>query len=218
MIAGVLERGVALLDRRIATPLVRLLPRSVTPNHLSLLRLSLAGVVGVLLSRGAVLSAFLWYLVAILSDALDGALARERNAHTALGARLDPTVDKVLHAVVFVAFLSTAPGLLLATMAVDALLALLGLALVLRRRRAREWVAASVFGKWKLTLQAVAVLGLFWNPLVPSLGLPGPLVSATLALALFFAALSVIGYARQFATDPSSLAGGSGSSLHWDSR
>lgn len=200
MTAGVLGRGAALIDRRIATPLVRLLPHGVTPNHLTLLRLGLAAVIGALLGRGAVLAAFSAYGAAILSDALDGALARERNAHSALGARLDPTVDKVLHVVVFVAFLSAAPGLMLATMGVDALLVLLGLALVFKHRRARERIAASLFGKWKLSFQAIAVIGLFWNALVPSFALPFPVVPAVLGLALFFSVLSVVGYVRQFST------------------
>lgn len=78
------------------------------PNLITLARLALAVVVFALMSRaldlppgspesGATLRWAFWlWLVAVLSDTLDGWLARRNDWVSALGRILDPVVDKVL--------------------------------------------------------------------------------------------------------------------------
>ena len=66
------------------------------PNKITILRLILIPVFLYCLKVGQAKVAFLIFLVAILSDALDGYLARTRGQKTKLGSILDPTADKAL--------------------------------------------------------------------------------------------------------------------------
>lgn len=199
-LTSILEDPVARSQRALVVPLAERLPRWVTANVLTGVRLVLAGVLGVLLWLGSPGLAAVVYLVALSTDALDGAVARLRRQASRLGARLDPTVDKVLHAVVFVAFFAEAPTLIGFLIALDVALFLLGMFLVLLLHREARAIAASAFGKWKLTFQAVAVLLLFWNALVPAAArVPAGLVTTVLVLALGLAVLSLAGYAQRLA-------------------
>jgi cardiolipin synthase len=72
------------------------------PNLLTLLRIILVPVIVILLIQGAFLKALLVFVVAGLSDALDGFLARILHQQTVLGAYLDPIADKALLASSFV--------------------------------------------------------------------------------------------------------------------
>ncbi|HEA46924.1 MAG TPA: CDP-alcohol phosphatidyltransferase family protein [bacterium] len=66
------------------------------PNKITILRLMLIPVFLYYLKVGQARVAFLIFLVAILSDGLDGYLARTRGQKTKLGSILDPTADKLL--------------------------------------------------------------------------------------------------------------------------
>lgn len=66
------------------------------PNLLSLARLLLAPVTIWLILDGRLVTAFWMFLVAALTDAIDGILARRLEARTALGSYLDPIADKLL--------------------------------------------------------------------------------------------------------------------------
>lgn len=72
------------------------------PNFITLLRIILVPVVVILLIQGLFLKALLVFVVAGLSDALDGFLARVLNQQTTLGAYLDPIADKALLASTFI--------------------------------------------------------------------------------------------------------------------
>jgi CDP-diacylglycerol--glycerol-3-phosphate 3-phosphatidyltransferase len=186
-------------SRRYAVrPVARVLPTTVTPNRLSGLRLVLVGILAGLLWRGEFLFAVWTYAGALVTDALDGEVARLRDARTRFGARLDPSVDKVLHGVLFLYFWSEAPVLLGLLLLLDLGLFLIGLALVLRSRALSRDLSASVFGRWKMIFQALACAALLWNVLAPSLPFPRPTVVALLSLALAFAFLSMAGYIQRF--------------------
>lgn len=86
-------------------PLTVLIPRSVTPNHLSALRLLMfVPIIVLMLQHFYKITAALFIFAAIL-DGADGALARQRNQISKLGAILDPTADKVVNLAVFLGFL-----------------------------------------------------------------------------------------------------------------
>lgn len=72
------------------------------PNLLTLLRIILVPVIVILLIQGLFLKALIAFIVAALSDVLDGFLARILHQQTALGAYLDPIADKALLASSFV--------------------------------------------------------------------------------------------------------------------
>ncbi len=66
------------------------------PNSLTILRILLIPCYIGLLIYGRFTQALIVLLVAGLTDALDGAIARMKNQHTRLGAVLDPLADKLL--------------------------------------------------------------------------------------------------------------------------
>lgn len=71
------------------------------PNLLTLLRLLLAPWIFVCLWQDAFAQAAGWLLVAVLSDLLDGYLARRFRWQTELGGMLDPLADKWLMGLCF---------------------------------------------------------------------------------------------------------------------
>jgi cardiolipin synthase len=66
------------------------------PNLITLLRIILVPIIVILLIQGFFLKALIVFVVAGLSDALDGFLARVLHQQTVLGAYLDPIADKAL--------------------------------------------------------------------------------------------------------------------------
>jgi cardiolipin synthase (CMP-forming) len=72
------------------------------PNLITLLRIILVPIVVILLIQGSFFKALIVFIVAGLSDALDGFLARVLKQQTVLGAFLDPIADKALLASSFV--------------------------------------------------------------------------------------------------------------------
>ena len=73
------------------------------PNLITLGRVILVPVVFWLLVSGQPKPAFLAFLVAGISDAVDGFLAKRYNWETELGAYLDPIADKLLIVCIFIA-------------------------------------------------------------------------------------------------------------------
>lgn len=193
--ANTIDGVVAVWQRFVVDPLARQLPPWITPNRLTSVRLALAGALAVLLATQHIRWAAACYGIALLTDALDGAVARRRGRVTRFGSRFDPAVDKVLHGVLFVAFVRAAPALILLLLLVDGVLFVLGMLLLLRSHD----VSAAAFGKWKFTAQALACLGVFWNSLVPMALIPPVLISVMFGCALVCAVLSVVGYVQRFA-------------------
>lgn len=66
------------------------------PNFLTLLRIIAIPVFVVLLTRQAYAGAFIVFLAAGVTDAVDGAIARIMDSKSDLGAVLDPMADKLL--------------------------------------------------------------------------------------------------------------------------
>jgi len=73
------------------------------PNILSLMRICLIPVLVILLIREKRLFAFFVFLLAALTDLLDGIAARIWHQKTTVGTYLDPAADKLLMASTFIA-------------------------------------------------------------------------------------------------------------------
>ena len=82
------------------------------PNILTITRILLAPLFVILLLKQMYIMALLVFIVAGISDALDGLIARYFNQRTALGAFLDPIADKILLMASFIslAVLMIIPG------------------------------------------------------------------------------------------------------------
>ena len=73
------------------------------PNIITMVRLCLAPVIVATITGGLWIEAFIGFLLAGLSDALDGWLAKKYSLQTELGAYLDPVADKTLLVSIYVA-------------------------------------------------------------------------------------------------------------------
>lgn len=84
------------IDRALAKTLLHLIPPGVTPNAITMFRFASIPVVAYLLILGEFSWGFGLFVIAALSDALDGALARTNHQITKWGIVADPLADKLL--------------------------------------------------------------------------------------------------------------------------
>lgn len=166
------------------------------PNSLTLLRIVMAPLLVVVL-----LTEFpdkeIWglviFLIAALTDALDGMIARRTNRITVTGAMLDPIADKLLMSAAFISLveLGLAPAWMV-TIIVGREFAVTGLRLIALERNVP--ISANAWGKAKTTTQIIAIsLLIFGSHLGPLRGL-GPIV---LWVALILTIISMVVYFRQ---------------------
>jgi CDP-diacylglycerol---glycerol-3-phosphate 3-phosphatidyltransferase len=135
-----------------------------TPNVLTLVRISLVPVlVAVLLSTlpEADLLAAIVFVIASLTDALDGWIARRKSMVTTFGKLMDPLADKLLITAALVS--------LVALHRLDAWVAMVIIArefavtgLRMLAVEQGHVIPASVWGKLKTTTQVAMVLALIW--------------------------------------------------------
>jgi cardiolipin synthase len=116
-------------------------------NIITLARLGLVPVIIALLLGGATVAAFILFLIFLLGDLADGALARARRETTALGEFLDPLADKLLAAGLLATFaaLGRLSWLGFALLTIPQLALLVGTVSLTRRRV--KLFAAKAWGK-----------------------------------------------------------------------
>ncbi len=155
------------------------------PNALTLLRIFLVPLlVVVLLTRieGHVYLGAGIFLLAVLTDYLDGFFARRRNEVTRLGILLDPLADKLLTAAAFLSLVEMGLVPAWAVMIILAReLAVTGLRNVAAGRGVL--IRASELGKAKMVAQVTAILLLLLSRPLPALRVPG-LVAMAVAVGL----------------------------------
>ncbi|MGL4420375.1 MAG: CDP-diacylglycerol--glycerol-3-phosphate 3-phosphatidyltransferase [Gemmataceae bacterium] len=138
------------------------------PNLLSLSRLPLGAGVFAAIAAGAWVVAAVLFAIAILTDWLDGYLARLWNLQSQLGRNLDPLTDKVLIGGAFI-YLQTVPstGVLpwMTTVVIARELLVTGLRGLVESTGAK--FGADWFGKLKTVLQSAAILALILNEAQP---------------------------------------------------
>jgi CDP-diacylglycerol--glycerol-3-phosphate 3-phosphatidyltransferase len=131
------------------------------PNLVTLARIAAAPVIVALLYAPGVvarIAALVLFIVASLSDYVDGWLARRAHAGSRFGAMLDPIADKILVAAVFVMLVADSTIAGLHVVAVLLILTREILVSGLREFLAGRNVTVPVtlFAKWKTTLQLTA--------------------------------------------------------------
>lgn len=151
-------------DYLIRVTLLPLIPRGVRPNHLTVVRFVLTPFVwwgiGTLQYRWAVPL----FAIAVLTDIVDGSLARVRDQITRWGETFDPVADKLLMGGVFLlvslrAFLVTT----LIILAIDLSFIVAGAFW----KRAGHRIKANVWGKLKMSTQVIAATMLLATALGP---------------------------------------------------
>ncbi|HTM68945.1 MAG TPA: CDP-alcohol phosphatidyltransferase family protein [Candidatus Binatia bacterium] len=176
-------------DRLFAATVGLIVPKSVRPNHLTLLRLLLIPFVLYFLSRERYAIGVPLFLFAALTDWFDGALARTRKEVTEWGIVHDPLVDKLLiGTVLFVIVLDHINFYLgMALLGVEAFMIAVGW-----YRKSRGAVEpANVWGKIKMVAEVCGVM-LLLLALWLRINLLVDLSTGTLALALVFAIVSIL--------------------------
>src|SRR5262245_15859577 len=128
------------------------------PNTLTLIRIFLVPVlVAVLLTRtGGVFLGPAIFLAAVLTDWLDGYLARRRNQITKLGILLYPVADKLLVSAALLSLveMDAVPAWIVMIILVREF-AITGLRSIAAGRGIL--IPASVLGKWKMVLEVIAI-------------------------------------------------------------
>lgn len=144
------------------------------PNLLSLSRLPLAVIVFALIAIEAWPAALAVFVLAVLTDWLDGWWARRFNQLSAIGRNLDPLTDKVLIGGTFIYLLPVEPAGLtrwMVTLIIGRELLITGLRGIVEatgRTFGADW-----FGKLKTVLQSSVLIGVFvlqsLRPVAPEL-------------------------------------------------
>lgn len=129
------------------------------PNVLSLIRLSLALVVGLLIEWQYYLLAALLFLLAASTDFVDGWWARKYGQVTKLGRVLDPFVDKIIVTAALIALVGEQGSGISAWMVT----VIVGRELLVTSLRAMVEgkggdFSARWLGKWKMVLQCAAIV------------------------------------------------------------
>lgn len=134
------------------------------PNSLSLFRIALIPCyVGLFYMPGTLsnMGAALVFVIAAVTDWLDGYLARQLNQSSKLGEFLDPVADKLLVALVLIVLLQRNPQVWLAL----PIAVIIGREITISALRewmaelgARQRVAVSYVGKIKTTCQMIAII------------------------------------------------------------
>jgi CDP-diacylglycerol--glycerol-3-phosphate 3-phosphatidyltransferase len=169
------------------------------PNALTLTRIFLVPLlVTVLATQSSMLVAVAIFLLASVTDLLDGYFARKRGQITTLGTLLDPVADKLLISSALIALvqLHLVPAWMVVII-IDREFVVTGLRSIASTQGFT--IGASRFGKLKMVTQVVAITFLI-------LGMPGGSPNPTfqklgiilLYFVVLFALVSAVGYFRTF--------------------
>ncbi len=161
------------------------------PNKLSLFRIFLVPLlVALIITKYSSLLAATVFGLAMLTDWLDGYIARTTNQITTLGKLLDPVADKLLVCAALISLVGTSkvPAWIVVII-IGRELAITGLRAVAASQA--EIIAAGSLGKYKTTVQAIAIVMLILN--IP------PWDMVVLWLALILTLVSGVDYFIKFA-------------------
>lgn len=172
------------------------IPRSVKPNYFTLFRIAITPAIFFLLRAGYLWFGFGLFFIGILTDLVDGALARTRNQITPFGKVIDPIADKLIifSVLLYVGF--TEPLVQIA--AIFILVEIVGVAigvLFTKYLGPVKHQGANTFGKIKMWLQCFGIIAFLLGRLLDTNLLVKSAV-ILLVLALLFAVISAYGQSK----------------------
>lgn len=177
-------------DNFINKVILRFIPRSIKPNHVTIVRLLLVPIVYLFLVKNQLDLALLVFIIAASTDFVDGAMARTRNQITDLGKILDPIADKLLILIVLTYLESgyIIVRIFIFVIILELIAVLYG---ALFSFAIGKSIGANVFGKIKMVLQSCSVILFMLGLLIKSSLIIG-ISEYTLLIALAFAVLASI--------------------------
>lgn len=136
--------------------ILRYIPKTVRPNQVTIIRFILVPVVYTLLRQRLFVPALIVFLIAALTDGIDGAMARTRNQITDIGKTIDPIADKllILSVLLFIGFKYLIVTLFSLYIVFEIIAVLFG---YLFSSVIGKPLGANIFGKIKLNLQVISV-------------------------------------------------------------
>lgn len=147
------------IDDLLSHTVLRLIPYSVSPNSVTVVRFICVPVVVLLLLSQSYVWGTVVFAIGALTDALDGAMARTRGQITEWGKIADPLADKLLIGATALILVTRYIGVWVAVFLVCIECVLIARA-VYRYAYGRS-AGANAMGKAKMVLQSVALLSLF---------------------------------------------------------
>lgn len=178
-------------DKLMQKTVLKLIPKSVLPNHVTVFRFWATPGVALLMFYHQYYVGMLAFLFVSFTDVIDGSLARARNQVTDWGKIYDPIADKILiGSMIFIIVLKYID--LWASLMIIALeIVIVGAAWI--RKREGLKVQANKWGKVKMFLQVMGVTILLLSIIYDVAALL-PFASGTLYLAIAFAVMSLLTY------------------------
>ncbi|HEY4475446.1 MAG TPA: CDP-alcohol phosphatidyltransferase family protein [Candidatus Paceibacterota bacterium] len=186
------EFKITLSDRILAATFLKLLPRRVTPNQLTIFRFFTVPFVASLMYLEYYAIAIPLFAIAAFTDALDGALARTKNKITEWGKTYDPIADKLLIGLTGIIIIPKYINFFLAVFIIFIEMFVIGTAYYLKNKGAIH-ISANAWGKTKMICQSFGV-GLLL--LYAVISVPAFLIIAQylLYISIFLAIVSIVTY------------------------
>ena len=144
-------------DRILAATFLKILPKRVTPNQITIFRFFTIPFIALLLLLEEYQWGIILFAVSAFSDALDGALARKNGKITKWGIASDPLADKLLIGVTAFLVLPMFFSPLLVFVIIFIEMALIGLSYYYRTYGKRAILMANRWGKTKMLAQSLGV-------------------------------------------------------------
>ncbi|MCC7004784.1 CDP-alcohol phosphatidyltransferase family protein [Candidatus Nomurabacteria bacterium] len=184
-----------LSDKILDKTILWMLPRWVTPNQLTILRFVLIPFTFYLLYSEHYLAGFIFFAIAAITDALDGALAWTRNMVTEWGQTYDPVADKLLIGSVAVLVVTEyiSVYMTIAILAIEGLILANAFYKFYVEKLKRSEVKAKLPGKIKMFCQSVGIILLLINIFYPFDTLVD-VASIFLIVSIFFGMISLSVY------------------------
>jgi len=178
-------------DKVFQVTILRLIPDKIKPNHLTVVRFLMTPFVVYFLWLGNHWLGLILFLIAALTDALDGAMARTRNQITEWGKMYDPLADKLLIcSVVFILLLRYVD--LYVAWIIIIIEAVIIIAAVLKKKKGQQ-MQSNFWGKMKMILQVAGVVFMLLA-IVFSFDAFVPIGRNVLYLSIGFAIISLFTY------------------------
>jgi CDP-diacylglycerol--glycerol-3-phosphate 3-phosphatidyltransferase len=178
-------------DKILAATFLKLIPRSVLPYHITLVRFIATPFVAILMLGENYLWGLLAFLAVAFTDVVDGSLARTRNQITEWGKIYDPLADKILIGsmvfIIVLRYIDLWTALLI--MAIEIVIIITGW---IRKKRGLV-VQANIWGKIKMSLQVLGVVILLLS-VIFNIEQMLPFAHGTFYLAIAFAVVSLLTY------------------------
>lgn len=143
-------------DHLMARTVLKLIPKNITPNQITMIRILTTPVVFLFIMFGQYLIGIILFLLVALTDAIDGSLARTRHKITKFGMMFDPLADKFLIGSLILLLVFRYYNFWLGVALLGFEIAFITSALVVKYKF-KTVKMANVWGKIKMILQVVAV-------------------------------------------------------------